>query len=46
MIRIAKMAIIGFSLTATTAFAATPGAFTAACCALGACCGMDMPCCP
>jgi hypothetical protein len=40
---IARMMAVALSLTAGTAFAASPGALTAACCALGACCGL--PCC-
>jgi hypothetical protein len=47
MIRLAKIAAIAVSLTAGTAFAAAPVAmssgFHAACCAIGACCGL--PCC-
>ena len=46
MIRIAKLAIIGLSLTATSAYAAAPATFAAACCAIGACCGLGMDCCP
>jgi hypothetical protein len=43
MIRFAKIAIVLFAGTASAAFAAAPGAVTAACCALGVCCGL--PCC-
>lgn len=48
MFKFAKIATVILSVTTTTAaFAAEPGAiaatFNAACCALGACCGM--PCC-
>ena len=41
---IAKLIAVAATLTAGTAYAAAPGAFVAACCALGACCGL--PCCP
>lgn len=39
----AKTIAVSMSLSTGTAFAATPAAFSAACCALGACCGL--PCC-
>lgn len=43
MKHVVRLIVIASSLTAGTAFAATPGALSAACCALGACCGL--PCC-
>jgi hypothetical protein len=45
MIRIAKMAFLGLSMSATAAHAAVPGAIAAACCAVGACCGLGLGCC-
>ena len=43
MIRIAKLVLTGLAMTATSAYAASPTAFAAACCAIGVCCGL--PCC-
>ncbi|MBP7951920.1 MAG: hypothetical protein KAZ17_00385 [Sphingorhabdus sp.] len=47
MIKLLKIAAIALSTSAVTAYAAAPVAvttgFMAACCAIGACCGM--PCC-
>lgn len=44
MIRFTKLAIVMIAMTATSAYAAAPGAVTnavdSACCALGVCCGM------
>ena len=47
MIRIAKFGVVGLLFSATSAFAAAPGAVVAAvsgaCCVIGVCCGL--PCC-
>jgi hypothetical protein len=40
MIKLLKLAVVGFGLTGTAAFATAPGAFASACCAIGACCGL------
>ncbi|MFN3472634.1 MAG: hypothetical protein ACK4ZW_01180 [Blastomonas sp.] len=44
MLKLMKIAAIGFAASSTAAFAAAPGPVTqmiaAGCCALGACCGM------
>lgn len=41
IIKITKLSVLGLGLSASAAFAAAPGAVSAACCALGVCCGMS-----
>lgn len=44
-VKATKLVVLALGLTASAAFAAVPGAVASACCALGACCGIDLGCC-